>query len=78
MLAHPGLVGDDRAVLETIALGIQGLEVYHPKHTPELTAKYLKLAATHDLAVTGGSDFHGKNGRFPERFGGFFLSRGIS
>lgn len=71
VLAHPGLVGDDRVVLDTIALGIQGLEVYHPKHTPALTAMYLKLAETHDLAVTGGSDFHGKGGRFPERLGDF-------
>lgn len=64
-LAHPvQLACDNRAQLETIlrdliAHGLNGIEVYHSDHTPEQTRTYLDLARTYDLAVTGGSDFHG-------------------
>lgn len=71
VLAHPGLVGDVSVVLETIAMGIQGVEVYHPKHTDEQVTLYEQLAAAHGLLTTGGSDFHGMPGRFPERLGQF-------
>ncbi len=42
-------------------LGLAGLEVYYPEHTPEQEARYLKLARELDLLITGGSDFHGLN-----------------
>lgn len=71
VLAHPGLVGDDAVVRKVIDLGIDGLEVYHPMHASAATAKYAALAATHRLAVTGGSDFHALPGRFPEQLGVF-------
>ena len=65
VLAHPvQLACDNRAQLETIlrsliGLGLNGIEVYHSDHTPEQTRQYLDLARKYDLAVTGGSDFHG-------------------
>lgn len=71
VLAHPGLVGDDAIVDEVIARGIDGLEVYHPKHDTAATARYAALAAARRLAVTGGSDFHAIPGRFPEQLGVF-------
>lgn len=71
VLAHPGLVGDDAIVKEVIALGVDGLEVYHPRHDPAETARYVALAAACRLLVTGGSDFHGIPGRFPEKLGVF-------
>jgi predicted metal-dependent phosphoesterase TrpH len=74
VLAHPGLVGNDQIVLDTIRLGIGGIEVYHPKHTQQQVEKYHELAARHSLAITGGSDFHGIPGRFPERLGEFTIS----
>jgi hypothetical protein len=39
--------------------GLQGLEVYHPNHTPDQTKHYLALAKKHGLLITGGSDDHG-------------------
>jgi hypothetical protein len=39
--------------------GLQGIEVYHPEHTPEDEMRYLGFAERYGLAVTGGSDFHG-------------------
>jgi len=71
VLAHPGLVGDDAVVRAMLSLGMDGIEVYHPSHDKATTAKYLAMAAEYGLAVTGGSDFHGIPGRYPETLGEF-------
>ncbi|VBB06002.1 Hypothetical protein LUCI_1213 [Lucifera butyrica] len=73
VLAHPGLIGDDMVVKEMMTAGIQGLEVYHPKHDSVTTQKYLNLALRSKLLVTGGSDFHGIPGRLPEELGTFSI-----
>lgn len=73
VLAHPGLVGNDQIVLDVIAAGIMGLEVYHPRHDQQQIQKYLALANQHELAVTGGSDFHNIPGRFPHKLGIFTI-----
>lgn len=59
VLAHPGLIEDNRKVTEVINLGIEGLEVFYPEHTPEQTEELLGLARRHHLLITGGSDYHG-------------------
>ncbi|MFL6447422.1 MAG: PHP domain-containing protein [Bryobacteraceae bacterium] len=41
------------------AAGLQGLEVYHSDHSPELQAHYRQMAEELNLLPTGGSDFHG-------------------
>jgi len=68
VLAHPGFYKNkERTRLgeEDIRLfldaGLQGLEVYHTKHTAEDVEYYLQLARKYGLAVTGGSDCHGGN-----------------
>lgn len=71
VLAHPGLVGDDAVVRAMLSLGMDGVEVYHPSHDGEATAKYLAMATEYGLLVTGGSDFHGIPGRYPEKLGEF-------
>lgn len=38
---------------------IRGIEVYHPRNTDEDKAEMLRLAEKYDLAVTGGTDYHG-------------------
>ncbi len=58
-LAHPGLHDRDEAIPDLMAAGLDGIEVYHAKHSPGQTARYRKLAGRHHLLVTGGSDFHG-------------------
>jgi hypothetical protein len=40
-------------------MGIRGVEVYYPEHTPDQTRLFSKLAQHHDLLMTGGTDFHG-------------------
>jgi len=40
--------------------GLEGIEVYYSEHTEEQTREYMALARKFDLAMTGGSDFHGE------------------
>lgn len=66
-LAHPYSLLDLPDVrLEEILdrlkpLGLAGIEVYYPMHTPDQTAHFLDLAHVYGLVVTGGTDFHGAN-----------------
>lgn len=61
VIAHPKLVRDDSIVLDMIRLGAKGIEVRYPQHTPEETEKYMRMAKSHGLFITGGSDWHGGN-----------------
>ncbi len=49
-------------------LPLDGIEVYHPTHTPELVETYLAYAQQHDLLVSAGSDSHGPPGRMPIKY----------
>ncbi len=65
VLAHPMLLNlSEDALLEDLitrlkSMGLQGLEIYYPAHSPERTAFYAGLAQRHGLLMTGGTDFHG-------------------
>ena len=64
-LAHPYQIGVDDAALEAIVrelkdCGLDAIECFYPKFTPEQQALYLRLAEKYGLHVTGGSDFHGE------------------
>lgn len=61
VIAHPKSVGDDSKVLDLLDHGAEGLEVYHPTHTPAETQKYLRMATERGCFITGGSDWHGGN-----------------
>lgn len=63
VLAHPVSIQNQSLVDEVIALGIKGLEVYHPTHTAQASEHYFALAQQHGLYKTGGSDFHFANHR---------------
>lgn len=58
-LAHPVLMKRDDRIAGYAAAGLDALEVYHTNHDAAATARYLALAARLNLAVTGGSDYHG-------------------
>jgi 3',5'-nucleoside bisphosphate phosphatase len=58
-LAHPALNRCDARITEWAAAGLDALEVFHSEHSPEDVTRYRSLAATLNLAVTGGSDYHG-------------------
>ncbi len=62
VLAHPQRYYLEN-VLESLIegllrYGLEGIEVYYPKHTKEQRDHYLQLAEKYDLIATGGSDFH--------------------
>ncbi len=59
VLAHPGLIKQPEIISEIINMGIEGLEVYYPEHSPEQILALNLQADKHHLLVTGGSDFHG-------------------
>lgn len=59
VLAHPYRLVEEAWLPELVAGGIQGIEAYHSDHPPEAVNRYLQLAKTHRLLVTGGSDCHG-------------------
>lgn len=67
VLAHPGeklynLHFED-LLKELKAVGLLGIEVYHPAHKKELSNRMYGLARKYGLVITGGSDFHGyRNG----------------
>jgi len=58
VLAHPGLIDGHIDIEEIIDLGIQGIEVYHSKHSYEESEFYLDMAYKRNLLITGGSDYH--------------------
>ncbi len=65
VLAHPSLLkladpSDlERLVVDLKDMGLAGIEVYYPEHTPRETALYAAMARRLDLVMTGGTDFHG-------------------
>lgn len=61
VLAHPGLIADQRVIPSIIEMGIMGLEVYYPEHNEEQIEAFLNMAQDNCLIITGGSDFHGLN-----------------
>ncbi len=70
-LAHPVRVGRrglrdgheelEKWVEEMRDMGLRAIEAFHSDHRPADVERYLDLARRLDLAVTGGSDFHGAN-----------------
>lgn len=66
VIAHPYSLEETPDGLRTILkwlkrYGLRGIEAYCPKHSLEETNLFLDLAGSLDLAVTGGTDFHGYN-----------------
>jgi 3',5'-nucleoside bisphosphate phosphatase len=74
-LAHPGPLGRDELIPALAAAGLTALECFHSEHDEATTTRYLALAQTHDLLVTGGSDFHGADDRRADAFGRVGLPR---
>jgi predicted metal-dependent phosphoesterase TrpH len=65
VVAHPVRLGvrdpeaEQTMIRELCEAGLGGIEVYHSDHRPKDVERYERLAKKLDLAVTGGSDFHG-------------------
>ena len=68
VLAHPGQYDNFHALPTLVNAGLSGIEAYHPKHDATKVEYCLALARQYNLAVTGGSDYHGVYGE-GERLG---------
>jgi len=60
-----GRVVEPSVIADLAAVGLGGVEVDHPDHTPEDRELLRELAAAHDLVTTGSSDYHGTNKTTP-------------
>jgi predicted metal-dependent phosphoesterase TrpH len=63
VLAHPAnldptLRSIPRLLKDLNRVGLAGVEVYYPSHSPKAVAALLRMAADLNLLITGGSDFH--------------------
>ena len=62
VLAHPGSPGyeiKDEVITRLAAVGLAGVEVFHPDHNVSERLRLTALATRLDLVMTGGSDDHG-------------------
>lgn len=59
IMAHPSQYGNEELIEELLEIGLDGIEVYHPKHSKENIEKLLEIAKKNNLLITGGTDFHG-------------------
>jgi len=58
VLAHPGKSYVDHLIPQMIKEGLEGIEVWHPSHSPEDSERYLQICKDLSLLPTGGSDAH--------------------
>ena len=59
VLAHPGRMDNEKLICQLLEVGLKGLEVFYPTHTPDLVTRYLAIADRYHLFITGGTDYHG-------------------
>jgi len=59
VLAHPSYYTSPELLKKLVDMGLMGMEAYYPEHSKSLIRRYLEMAQTCGLVVTGGSDFHG-------------------
>ncbi len=57
--AHPGKHTTEADLVALMDVGLDGIEVIHPSHSPSLQQHYRSLASQYFLLESGGSDFHG-------------------
>jgi len=74
ILAHPGNTLREEEIFQIIDAGIDGIEVIHPGHTPNMIRYYRKIVNEFFLLETGGSDFHGGLKNDDENLGQFTIS----
>jgi predicted metal-dependent phosphoesterase TrpH len=66
VLAHPIRLGfrdteaEEKFIVELRDAGLRGIEVFHSDHGPREVERYAGIARKYNLAVSGGSDFHGE------------------
>lgn len=70
VLAHPSVYKSMPLARDLLPTGaFDGVEIEHPRNTPEDKAELYALAQKYGLIVTGGSDYHGMNSKVPHPVG---------
>lgn len=73
VLAHPGEIykniNIEKFIKELKVYGLNGIEVYHPSHNSDAINKFYNIAKKYKLIITGGSDYHGGDGKTDIRIG---------
>ena len=65
VLAHPVMYRDETVAERLTALGLDGLEVWHPSAAKEDSDRLYAFCKKNKLLMTGGSDFRGMYNRTP-------------
>jgi 3',5'-nucleoside bisphosphate phosphatase len=75
LIAHPGrnernFTFYDIPLLDEVRaeVPLDGIEVYHPYHSPEMVKAYLEYVRKHNLLLSTGSDSHSHPGRMPIKY----------
>ncbi len=63
VIAHPGMNKGIHLLDELARWGMDGLEAYHPRHSPDQVKRLEREAGRLGLFMTGGSDYHGHEGQ---------------
>ena len=71
ILTHPGKYKNEEELDEYIELGLDGVEVWSPYNSEELTEQLIAKCKKQKLLQTGGSDFHGIYGRHTVTVGSY-------
>lgn len=69
VIAHPGQLYSREELEQLVAAGVDGIEVMHPSHNYQTQKRIEEFADQHNLLKTGGSDFHGRAGKYQRYFG---------
>ena len=72
-IAHPGNMPED-ILKELIEAGIDGIEVFHPSHSPQHVKFYKGIVNEYFLLESGGSDLHGGKREDEKNFGKYFAN----
>jgi predicted metal-dependent phosphoesterase TrpH len=73
VLAHPGQWMPGKVIKRLRNQGLDGIECIFPSHPDYLVDYYRNICYSHDLVITGGSDYHGS--RDAEKLSTVGLSR---
>ena len=58
VLAHPSLLDTQSLIPKLVTEGIEGIEAFYSKVTPDVAKHYCRVAKKYGLLITGGSDCH--------------------
>lgn len=69
VLAHPGEYDSFELLEDLLEVGLDGVEVWHPRNNSSDIKKLQNIASEYNLIMTGGSDFHGMYTKNPIQIG---------